>query len=41
MKKFEGGTLFRDLVMGASKATYYEAHEAKMVHIKEVRLMNG
>lgn len=37
-KKFGGGTLFTDLMMAASKATYYEAHEAKMMQIKEASL---
>jgi len=35
-KKFGGGTLLRDLMMGAAKATYEEAWEDKMAHIKEV-----
>lgn len=34
-KKFGGGTLLRDLMMGAAKATYYEAWEEKMARIKE------
>ncbi|GAU45522.1 hypothetical protein TSUD_186790 [Trifolium subterraneum] len=29
-KRFGGGTLIRDLMMGAAKATYYQAWEAKM-----------
>ncbi|XP_058742407.1 uncharacterized protein LOC131614886 [Vicia villosa] len=37
-KKFGGGTLFRDLMMAAAKATYFEAHEAKMLMIKEAKL---
>ncbi|XP_058762568.1 uncharacterized protein LOC131635949 [Vicia villosa] len=37
-KKFGGGTLFRDLMMAAAKATYYEAHEAKMLMIKEANV---
>lgn len=36
-KKFGGG-LFRDLMMTTAKATYYEAHDAKMAQIKEVNL---
>ncbi|KAL5148693.1 hypothetical protein HKD37_13G035689 [Glycine soja] len=36
-KNFFGeGTLLKDLVMGASKATYEEAWEDKMTQIKEV-----
>ncbi|XP_058756260.1 uncharacterized protein LOC131629496 [Vicia villosa] len=34
-KKFGGGTLYRDLMMAAAKATYFEAHDAKMMEIKE------
>ena len=34
-KKFGGGTLFRDLMMAAAKATYFEAHETRMLMIKE------
>ncbi|XP_058744588.1 uncharacterized protein LOC131617289 [Vicia villosa] len=34
-KKFGGGTLYRDLIMAAAKATYFEDHEAKMNQIKE------
>jgi hypothetical protein len=34
-KKFGGGTLLRDLMMGAAKATYYEAWEDKMEQIKQ------
>ncbi|XP_058781151.1 uncharacterized protein LOC131655272 [Vicia villosa] len=37
-KKFGGGTLYRDLMMAAAKATYFEAHEAKMLMIKEAKL---
>lgn len=37
-KKFGGGTLFRNLMMIARKSTYYEAHEAKMMQVKEVNL---
>ncbi|KAI5396006.1 hypothetical protein KIW84_062270 [Lathyrus oleraceus] len=37
-KKFGGGTLYRDLVMAATKETFYEAHEDKMNQIKEVSL---
>lgn len=37
-KKFEGGTLFKDLMMVATKTTHYEAREAKMMQIKEVSL---
>ncbi|GAU34421.1 hypothetical protein TSUD_393740 [Trifolium subterraneum] len=33
-KKFGGGTLIRDLMMGAAKATYYQACEAKMSELK-------
>jgi hypothetical protein len=33
-KKFGGGTLIRDLMMGAAKATYYQAWEAKMCDLK-------
>ncbi|KAI5407885.1 hypothetical protein KIW84_053938 [Lathyrus oleraceus] len=36
-KKFGGGTLFRDLMMAAAKATYFEAHKSKMLMIKEGR----
>jgi hypothetical protein len=35
-KKFGGGSLIRDLMMGAAKATYYQAWEAKMIEIKVV-----
>ncbi|KAI5426008.1 hypothetical protein KIW84_031723 [Lathyrus oleraceus] len=34
-KKFGGGTLFTDLMMAAPKATYYEAHEAKMMKLRK------
>lgn len=34
-KKFGGGTLIRDLMMGAAKATYFEAWEEKMLQLKE------
>jgi hypothetical protein len=37
-KKFGGGSLIRDLMMGAAKATYYQAWEAKMAEIKIVNL---
>lgn len=37
-KKFGGGILFRDLMMATAKATYFEAHESKMLMIKEVSL---
>src|SRR4051812_11816715 len=37
-KRFGGGTLYRDLMMAAAKATYFEAHEAKMLMIKEAKL---
>ncbi|KAK2409855.1 hypothetical protein QL285_045255 [Trifolium repens] len=37
-KKFGGGTLIRDLMMGAAKATYYQAWEAKM---NELKAING
>ncbi|GAU10761.1 hypothetical protein TSUD_425840, partial [Trifolium subterraneum] len=33
-KKFGGGTLIRDLMMGAAKAAYYQAWEAKMSELK-------
>lgn len=35
-KMFGGVTLFRDLMMVATKTTYFEAHEYKMLQIKEV-----
>ncbi|XP_058765869.1 uncharacterized protein LOC131639388 [Vicia villosa] len=35
-KKFGGGTLIRDLMMGATKATYYHAWEEKMAELKKV-----
>lgn len=35
-KKFGGGTLLRDLMMGAAKATYVEAWNVKMLQIKEI-----
>lgn len=35
-KKFGGGTLIRDLMMGAAKATYYQGWKAKMDEIKKV-----
>ena len=35
-KKFGSGTLYRDLIMAAVKATYFESHEDKMNQIKEV-----
>ena len=34
-KKFSGGTLMRDLMMGASNATYYKAWEEYMLKIKD------
>ncbi|XP_058726822.1 uncharacterized protein LOC131598214 [Vicia villosa] len=34
-KKFGGGTLFRDLMLAAAKATYVEAHQQFMLNIKE------
>lgn len=37
-KKFGGGILYRDLVMAATKETFYEANEDKMNQIKEVSL---
>lgn len=37
-KKFGGGTLFRDLIMVAANANFFEAHEDKMNQIKEVSL---
>lgn len=33
-KKFGGGTAIRDLMMGAAKATYYQAWEEKMMQLK-------
>ncbi|XP_058783754.1 uncharacterized protein LOC131658483 [Vicia villosa] len=35
-KKFGGGTLIRDLMMGAAKATYYKAWEKKMSELKQL-----
>jgi hypothetical protein len=35
-KKFGGGTLIRDLMMGAAKATYFQAWKAKMDELKKV-----
>jgi hypothetical protein len=35
-KKFGGGTLIRDLMMGAAKATYYQGWKVKMDEIKKV-----
>src|SRR4051812_11549522 len=35
-KKFGGGTLFRDLMLAAAKATYVEAHQQFMLKIREV-----
>ena len=35
-KKFGGGTLLRDLMMGAAKATYIEAWEEKMAQIRTI-----
>jgi len=35
-KKFGGGTLIRDLMMAAAKATYVEAWEEKMQEIKKL-----
>jgi hypothetical protein len=35
-KKFGGGTLIRDLMMGAAKATYFQAWEAKMNELKAI-----
>ncbi len=35
-KKFGGGTLIRDLMMGAAKATYYQGWKLKMDEIKKV-----
>lgn len=37
-KKFEGGTLFRDIIMVAAKETFYGTHENKMNKIKEMSL---
>lgn len=34
-KKFGGGTLLKELMMGAAKATYFEAWEQKMQQIKK------
>jgi hypothetical protein len=35
-KKFGGGTRIRDLMMGAAKATYFQAWEAKMTELKAI-----
>ncbi|XP_058741902.1 uncharacterized protein LOC131614317 [Vicia villosa] len=35
-KRFGGGTLIRDLIMGAAKATYYQAWVQKMDELKKV-----
>jgi hypothetical protein len=35
-KKFGGGALIRDLMMGAAKATYIQAWESKMDELKKV-----
>ncbi|RHN45490.1 putative MULE transposase domain-containing protein [Medicago truncatula] len=35
-KKFGGGTLIRDLMMGAAKTTYYQGWEQKMNELKNV-----
>ena len=35
-KKFGGGTLIRDLMMGAAKTTYFQGSKAKMDEIKKV-----
>jgi len=35
-KKFGGGTLIRDLMMGAAKATHYQAWKAKMDELNNV-----
>jgi len=35
-KKFGGGTLIRDLMMGAAKTTYYQGRKLKMDEIKKV-----
>ncbi|XP_039683818.1 uncharacterized protein [Medicago truncatula] len=35
-KKFGGGSLIRDLMMGAAKATYFQAWDAKMNELKKV-----
>jgi hypothetical protein len=37
-KKFGGGTAIRDLMMGAAKATYYQAWEQKMQELKALDL---
>lgn len=37
-KRFGGATLFRDLMMAASKETYIEAHEQPMQKINEVSI---
>jgi hypothetical protein len=36
-KKFGGGTLIRDLMMGAAKATYIQEWEAKMKELKAIK----
>lgn len=35
---FRGGDFIRNLMMAATKETYFEAHEEKMMKIKEVDL---
>jgi len=37
-KKFGGGVLTRDLMMGATKATYYQLRKSKMEELKNVDL---
>ena len=37
-KKFGGGIVIRNLMMGAAKATYYQGWEAKMEELKKVNL---
>lgn len=39
-KNFGGGALFRDLMMVAVKANYFESRESKMLQIKEVIWMH-
>jgi hypothetical protein len=35
-KRFGGGVKIRDLMMGAAKATYYQAWEEKMQELKKI-----
>jgi hypothetical protein len=37
-KKFGGGTLIRDLMMGAAKATYIQAWQVKMNELRKADL---